>query len=167
MESDHKRNIPGPVSARSSLLSKARCQRILCADNNPYFRHFVSRFLTDSGYEVAEAASASEVLSQVREKPDDLLIVADWLPDMDGVELFQMLRSIPCAGRIVVTASELSPDRKATYESLGASSFLITPVGYSDILRILKPPGTVSSSEHRTDQRGDTTSGRMPDSPAS
>jgi two-component system, OmpR family, response regulator ResD len=145
---------------------KAGSQCILCADDNPYFRHFVSRFLTDYGCEVVDVATASEALSLVRERPDDydLLIVADWLPDMDGVELFQALRSIPYAGRIVITAPNLMPYRKATYEALGASSFLITPVGYSDVLRILEPPRTGSIGEHRADQPGDATSGRAPDS---
>jgi CheY-like chemotaxis protein len=145
---------------------KADSQRILCADDNPYFRYFVSQFLTGSGYEVAETATASEALSMVRERPDhyDLLIVADWLPDMDGVELFQTLRAIPYTGRIVVTAPELSPDKKASYESLGASSFLMTPIGYSDILRILKPPATVGAGEHQPDQHDDTNSSRAPDS---
>jgi two-component system, OmpR family, response regulator ResD len=145
---------------------KAGSQSILCADDNPYFRHFVSRFLTDYGCEVVDVATASEALSLVRERPDDydLLIVADWLPDMGGVELFQTLRSIPYAGRIVITAPELSPDQRAKYESMGASSVLITPVGYSDILRILEPPNMVGSGEHRAARRGDTTSGQAPDS---
>jgi DNA-binding response OmpR family regulator len=145
---------------------KASCQRILCADDNPYFRHFVSRFLTDNGCEVVDVATASEALSLVRERPDDydILIIADWLPDMDGVDLFQTLRSVSYAGRIVITAANLLPYRRSTYEALGASSFLITPVGYSDILRILEASRTASTGENRADRRSDTTSGRAPDS---
>jgi len=169
MEADPKSNAPGSASVRSPLPTKTSSPRILCADHNPYFRYFVSRFLRDCGCEVADVATASEALSLVRERPDDydLLIVADWLPDMDGVELFQMLRSIPCATRIVVTASELSDDRRGKYESLGASLVVITPVGYSELLRILKLPLMVSGDEHRTLQRGDTTSGSAPVSSAS
>ena len=76
-------------------------QLIICADTNPYFRGFVTRFLTDSGYEVAATGTASE---------------------------------------IVVTVFELSPEEKIKYHSLGASSFLLTPVGYSEILRVVNPP---------------------------
>jgi CheY-like chemotaxis protein len=120
---------------------KVSCQRILCADTNPYFRQFVSRFLTDSGNEVAEASTASEVLALIRERPDhyDLLIVAGWLPDMDSAELLPALRAIPYAGRIVITLPKLSPDQRTKYESLGTSSFLLTPVSYSDILRVVNP----------------------------
>lgn len=117
-------------------------QRILCADTNPYFRGFVTRFLTDSGYEVAATGTASEMISLIRQRPDhyDLLLVADWLPDMNSSEFLPALRSIPFHGRIVVTIPELSPEEKMKYHSLGASSFLLTPVGYSDILRVVNPP---------------------------
>ena len=145
---------------------KTSCQRILMADTNHYFRHIVSHFLTESGNEVTEAATARELRSLIYQRPDryDLLIVADWLPDMDSMDLFEALRSIPYAGRIVVTTPELSPDKKARYEALGAFSFLLTPVSYSDILRILEPPDAVGAGENRAVQRCDTTSGREPDS---
>jgi hypothetical protein len=38
---------------------KAIFQRVLCADYNSYFRHFVAWFLTDVGCEVATVAMAS------------------------------------------------------------------------------------------------------------
>ncbi len=132
---------------------KATCRRVLCAETNPYFRRFVSWLLTNNGCEVSEAATASEALALIREGPTgyDLVIVADWLPDMDGIELLQTLHSIGYAGRIVVTARRLPPEEGASYKSLGASSILITPVGYSDILRILVPPNTALSGAHRLD----------------
>jgi CheY-like chemotaxis protein len=102
----------------------------------------VTRFLSDSGYEVAATATAREMISLLPKRPDhyDLLLVADWLPDMDSSEFFPALRSIPFRGRIVVTVPELSPEEKTKYRSLGAFSFLLTPVGYSDILRVVNPP---------------------------
>jgi CheY-like chemotaxis protein len=147
---------------------KSSCQRILIADTNHYFRHIVSHFLIECGNEVTEATTAREVRSLIYQRPDryDLLIVADWLPDMDNAELFETLRSIPYAGRIVVATPELSPEKKTRYEALGAFSFLLTPVSYSDILRILEPPATVGAGENRAVQRCDATSGRAPDSSA-
>ncbi len=96
---------------------KALVQRVLCADNNPYFRHFVAWFLTDVGCEVAAVATASGALSLIRQRPDNynLLIVADWLPDMDGLQLLQTLNSVGYAGRIVITAPHLSTEQRAAY----------------------------------------------------
>ena len=139
---------------------KAFFQRVLCADNNPYFRHFVGWFLTDVGCEVAAVATASEALSLIRQRPDgyDLLIVANWLPDMDGLQLLQTVNSMGYAGRIVITAPHLSLEQRAAYESLRASSILITPIGYSELMRILEPGPRVRSAEHQINEKGATSS---------
>jgi response regulator RpfG family c-di-GMP phosphodiesterase len=135
---------------------KASYQRIFCVDGNPYFRRFMSWSLTSNGCEVSQAATAREALRLLQQKPTryDLLIVAHSLPDMNSIELLQTLHSIGYTGRIVVTARRLHQEEGATYKSLGASSILITPVGYSDILRILVPPNTALSGAHRLDQCG-------------
>lgn len=140
----------------NQLPKKASCHRILCVDRNRYFRRFMSWLLTCNGCEVLQAATAREALRLLRRKPTyyDLLIVAHSLPDMNGIELLQMLHSIGYTGRIVVTARRLHQEEGARYKSLGASSILITPVGYSDILRTLAPPNTAVSGAHRLDQCG-------------
>ena len=124
------------AKAMRDLYARMTSQTVLCVDSNPYFREFVRWFVSDVGCEVAVAATGGEALSVIRRNPSayDILIVADWLPDMDGGQLLQTLRSIPVAGRITITASALSLDRRTIYESLGAASILTTPLGYSDQL---------------------------------
>jgi DNA-binding response OmpR family regulator len=152
------------VKAMRDLYARISSQRVFCIDSNPYFRDFVSWFLSDIGCEVAAAATGDEALSLLRQKPGgyDLLVVADWLPDMDGVELLQTLRSIPYAGRITVTAPRLSREQRSAYESLGASAILITPVGYCELLRILEP--VVPTSSASRDQRDASVDGQAPPS---
>jgi CheY-like chemotaxis protein len=101
------------IEAMRELYARISSQRVLCIDNNPYFRDFVCWFLSDVGCEVR--ATASEALSVIRQKPSgyDLLIVADWLPDRDGVELLQTLRSdslreANCRHRAAVVAQATS-----------------------------------------------------------
>lgn len=126
-------------------------QTVLCIDSNPYFREFVRWFVSDVGCEVTVAATGSEALSVIRRKPNayDVLIVGDSLPDMDGLQLLQTLRSIPSLRRVTITASALSAERRSTYESLGATSILTTPLGYCELMRILQPvAATNSGSPH-------------------
>ena len=147
---------------------KAGPKRMLCADDNLCYLNFMSRFLSINRCEVAEAGTATEVLSLVRRRPGDydLLIIADWLPDMDGVELIQTLRSIPYTGGIVVTAPKLLPYRRAAYEALGVSAALITPVCHSDLLRILELLRTDRIGTHWPDRPDDATSSGAQDSSA-
>jgi len=139
------------AKAMRDLYARMTSQTVLCIDSNPYFREFVRWFVSDVGCAVAVAATGGEALSVIRRKPSayDILIVADWLPDMDGLQLLQTLRSIPCAGRIAITASALSLDRRTIYESLGATSILTTPLGYSELMRILQPVAATNSGSQR------------------
>jgi DNA-binding response OmpR family regulator len=99
-------------------------------------------------------------VSGVQQRPDDydLLIVAHWLPDMNGLQLLQTLNSVGYAGRIVITSPRLSTEQRAAYESLGASSILITPIGYGELIRILEHSPRVRSAEHQINEKGATSS---------
>lgn len=134
-----------------NLYARMTSQTVLCVDSNPYFREFVRWFVSDVGCAVAVAATGGEALSVIRRNPSayDILIIADWLPDMDGAQLLQTLRSIPVDGRITITTSALSADQRILYESLGAVSVLTTPVGYSELMRVLAPVAAGNSgSQH-------------------
>lgn len=104
------------IKAMRELYARISSQRVLCIDNNPYFRDSVRWFVSDVGCEVSGASNASEAIAMIQRNPHryDLLIIADWLPDMDGVELLRQLQAIACAGRIAVTAPQLSPEQRST-----------------------------------------------------
>jgi CheY-like chemotaxis protein len=129
------------IKAMRELYARISSQRVLCIDNNPYFREFVCWFVSDVGCEVSATSNAADAIALIRRNSSeyDLLILADWLPDMDGVELLRQLQAMDYSGRIVVTtAQELRPEQHRIYESLGASSIIVTPIGYAELMRILE-----------------------------
>jgi CheY-like chemotaxis protein len=132
------------IKAMRELYARISSQRVLCIDNNPYFREFVCWFVSDVGCEVWAAPNAGEALALIRRNPSqyDLLILADWLPDLDGVELLRQLQAMAFSSRVVVTtARELRPEQRNVYESLGVSSIVVTPIGYAELMRILEQVG--------------------------
>jgi CheY-like chemotaxis protein len=138
------------IKAMRELYVRITSQRVLCIDNNPYFREFVCWFVSDVGCEVWAAPNAGEAMALIRRNPSqyDLLILADWLPDMDGVELLRQLQPTPYSSRVVVTtAQELRVEQRKVYESLGVSSIVVTPLGYAELMRILEQ--IASSVERR------------------
>ncbi len=116
---------------------------ILCADTNPYFLHFVAEFLSGNGYEVDAASNVTDVLSLLHNKAAryGLIILADWFPGVEISELLSAVRATAFTGRIVVSSGELSAAQKRQFEELGASSFLLKPAGYSDLLSLVTQPG--------------------------
>ncbi len=75
------------------------------------------------------------------EYPLPILILLDLkMPRMSGFEFLQWLRGEPELKRLIVvvlTSSAQSPDVNRAYE-LGANSYLVKPVQFEDLLRIIK-----------------------------
>ncbi len=129
------------IRAMRKLYARISSQRVLCVDSNRYFRDFVCWFVSDVGCEVSPASNGGDAIALIRRNPGqyDLLILADWLPDMDGVELLRQLQAADYRGRVVVTTvRELRSEQRQMYESLGASSIIVTPIGYGEMMRILE-----------------------------
>jgi len=62
------------------------------------------------------------------------------MPDTDGFEVLQLLRSEPELKRllvVVLTSSTLQADVDRAYE-LGANSYLVKPVGFDEMLHLVK-----------------------------
>lgn len=138
-----------PRSIRYIKAMRERCarissQRVLCIDDNTYFRGFVRWFVSDFGCEVSAVCNAAEAIAQIQRNPNEfnLLILADWLPDMNGVDLVRRLRGMGYGGRIAVTAAKtVTPEQRSIYVSLGASSILMTPIGYAELMTLLQEVG--------------------------
>jgi PAS domain S-box-containing protein len=107
-------------------------------------RHAMSRLLSEAGYAVTEAASASEALQLAQSRPD--LIVLDMTPldmtppamtppamtppDMDAGEICRRLKESPATATIpVLQVSHRSADdlRRAPRLETGADAFVIDP----------------------------------------
>jgi CheY-like chemotaxis protein len=129
------------IKAMRELYARISSQRVLCVDSNRFFRDFVCWFVSDVGCEVSAAPTGGDAIALIERSPTqyDLLILADWLPDMDGVELLRQLQTMGYSGRVVVTTTqELRSEQHRMYESLGVSSIIVTPIGYGELMRILE-----------------------------
>jgi DNA-binding response OmpR family regulator len=125
---------------RELLYARISSQRVLCVDSDRSFRDFVCWFVSDVGCEVFAAPKGGDAIALIERSPTeyDLLILADWLPDMDGVELLRQLQTMGYSGRVVVTTTqELRSKQHRMYESLGVSSIMVTPIVYGELMRRL------------------------------
>ena len=69
---------------------RAMAHRILIADGNEEFRRSLATILHEAGYSVAETATGTQALAQV--KSCDLLITELATPDMDGLQVLTEIR---------------------------------------------------------------------------
>lgn len=66
---------------------------ILVVDDEPSLLFLFKQFLEDKGYSVATAADGREGMRLIREHKPDLIITDIMMPEMDGLEVVQEIRS--------------------------------------------------------------------------
>ena len=109
---------------------------ILIVDDSKAMRMIVRRTLHQAGFhhELAEASNGAEALKAIQSGQIDL-VLCDWnMPEMNGLDLLQKLRSEEREIKFGFVTSESSSDMQATAKDAGAL-FLITKPFTPDIFR--------------------------------
>jgi pilus assembly protein CpaE len=103
--------------------------RILAVDDNLVNLKVVSVTLQSAGYQVITATSGREALTLAEKDLPDLIILDITMPEMDGYEVAQRLRSNPLTGKIpimMLTAHDTLEEKIKGFES-GADEYLTKP----------------------------------------
>ena len=105
--------------------------QILVVDDDRVIRAMSVHLLESAGHRVAEAANGLEALRLLREVAFDILITDLFMPEMDGLELIQSVRTAGSKIRIIAMsgAGALVGTHFLDFaESLGADMVLRKPV---------------------------------------
>jgi len=109
---------------------------LVIEDNEGIIRVF-ERYLTGYGYLVIGATAGAEALRLAREVLPNVITLDIMMPNQDGWEVLQMLKSDPVTQSIPVVICSILEDPELAY-SLGAAAYLQKPVFQADILRVLE-----------------------------
>lgn len=66
--------------------------KIIVVEDEALLRTALARYLQKKGHEVRMASNGKEALTALRDDPADLVITDINMPDMDGIELINVLR---------------------------------------------------------------------------
>jgi two-component system response regulator AtoC len=118
---------------------KGMAQRtVLVADDDASIRSLLKQLLTDEGYAVLEAATGSEVVEQVKESSPDLVIMDVRMPELDGIEALQKVKtSSPHTAVLIMTAFGTSNAAIKAME-LGAFDYVTKPFELDKISHTVK-----------------------------
>ena len=108
--------------------------RILLIDDDSNVRRNISTFLSDSGFEIIEAANGSDgVFLFKREKPD--LVLCDLrMPDMDGLEVIKEVTSESSNTPVIVISGYGEIGDAVQALRLGAADYLMKPIKDLEVL---------------------------------
>ena len=109
---------------KTSMNDTALKKVVLIVDDHPRMLRFMEIELKLSGFEVITTTSGREALDIVRSGRPDFMILDIMMPDMDGYEVLQELRSFSTMPVIAVSAS-ISNGAKAL--EMGADGFFTKP----------------------------------------
>ncbi len=67
---------------------------VLLVEDNQDTRKMLEHLFEEWGYRATMAGTAIEGLKRVFERRFDIIILDDWLPDLDGIELCRQMREV-------------------------------------------------------------------------
>jgi two-component system response regulator MprA len=113
--------------------------RILVVEDEHNIADFIRRGLTyaKDGYEVEVAHTGAQALRSAQEQLPDLVILDLMLPDIDGVEVCQRLRSADDLPIIMLTARDAVSDKIEGLEA-GAADYMTKPFEFAELLARVK-----------------------------
>lgn len=111
--------------------------RILVVDDEKQIRRMLKAALEGYGYNIGEAASGHEGLSQTSIFHPDVIILDLGLPDMDGIEVIQRLREWTKIPIIVLSVREHEDDKIKALD-VGADDYVTKPFSMGELLARLR-----------------------------
>jgi two-component system chemotaxis response regulator CheY len=115
-------------------------KRILSADDSASIRQLVVFTLEKEGYEVVSAVDGQDALQKAKSSLVDMVITDLNMPNMDGLELIQVLRSEPAFKftPIVMLTTESAMNKKDAGKQAGATGWIVKPFKPEQLIAVVK-----------------------------
>ena len=110
---------------------------VLIIDDDPGLLKSQTRLLTEAGFEVHQAASGEEGITQARMVQPDLVLLDIMLPDTNGYLICEMIKSDPLthdAYVILVSGKKIDSRDQAKGLELGADGYLVRPISNRELV---------------------------------
>lgn len=118
------------------VLSKKQPPKILVVDDQPINIKLLQRKLERQGMDVYVAYNGRECLSSVAETKPDLILLDIMMPEMDGIETCQRLKSNPVTETIPIIFITAKASKEGKLEGLdaGAVDYITKPIDLDETL---------------------------------
>jgi CheY-like chemotaxis protein len=111
--------------------------RILIIEDSRFTRSSIAKVLKNNQHEVLEAENGSVGLAMIIEQKPDFIITDLLMPEMDGFELLENLRSRGIAVPVIVMSADIQESTRKRVLELGAKTLLNKPFQGPELLSVL------------------------------
>ena len=112
-------------------------QKILVVEDDTQIRKFICYCLENQRYDYLTSANGKDAIHKIINEHIDLILLDLGLPDMDGIELIQKVRTFSEIPIVVVSARD-SDKEKAYVLELGADDYLTKPFSATELIARIK-----------------------------
>jgi two-component system nitrogen regulation response regulator GlnG len=127
--------------------------RILVVDDDESIRSTMNAILESEGYIVDIASSGKEAIQKTKQNKYNVALLDIRLPDMEGVELLELLHDgIPRIRKIMVTGYPSIQNSVAAVNKR-ADAYLIKPVDPDNLLAIIKEQINLQEEEQKFSEK--------------
>ena len=127
----------------SRTIEENKFNRMLVVDDSLLSRKMVARLLRYSFNEVVEANDGVEALSVFledlsRDKPFDVILLDNQMPNMNGLECAAELRRLGFKGALIGLTGYGEKEQIEEFTSLGADYVMVKPLNHTKLLKVAK-----------------------------
>ncbi|MFZ5939491.1 MAG: response regulator [Bacteroidota bacterium] len=112
--------------------------KLLVVDDSRSARAYIVNMFQEAGYQVYEAGNGKEALKIMEEYLPDGIILDLLMPEMDGMEMLEMLNMKGVRLPILVLTADIQDEVRQEVLGLGAAAMLNKPVDKNVLLDTLK-----------------------------
>ncbi|MCU0659672.1 MAG: sigma-54 dependent transcriptional regulator [Polyangiaceae bacterium] len=119
-------------------------ERILIVEDEETLRNNIHRYLERAGHSVSSAATGKQAAAELERSPFDLVITDFRLPDTDGLQILEQVRTLCPDSIVLIMTAYASVDAAVEAMRRGAHDYLLKPLSLADLQRRID-----RLSEHR------------------
>jgi two-component system KDP operon response regulator KdpE len=106
--------------------------RVLLVDDDDTLRQLLGEYLTEEGYSITRAESATVALREAYKSRPDLVVMDVMIPGMDGFEASVRLRELSDVPIILLTAKTAEADKLRGFR-LGVDDYVTKPFSFAEL----------------------------------
>ncbi|ADL52260.1 response regulator [Clostridium cellulovorans] len=113
-------------------------KKILIVDDAAFVRLSLKTLLSNNNFEViGEACNGVEAVAKYQELKPDLVTMDITMPEMDGIQAVELIKSIDNNAKIIMVSSLGQEDKVMKAVISGASGFIVKPFNDEHIIKTL------------------------------
>ena len=106
---------------------------VLIIEDSNFQRKILSKFITEEGHHIYEAANGKVGLELVEKHQPDLIFCDLVMPELDGFEVLRNLKKNKSTIPVIIITSDIQQPVREQYLELGALEFINKPANQKKI----------------------------------